>query len=138
MQASLDQVQQQVQALEPVAQRVEQVSFLNGKVAELRGLLETNITETMVPALDLLASLLPPQVEAVQVGISENRVQVSCRSTDLAPIGLFHQNLTQSASVEDVQMSALNGFEETVGEQEFAVTITGYTFSISFSYKGAE
>lgn len=137
-QSALEQVQQQVQALEPVAQRVEQVSFLNGKVAELRRLLETNVSETMVPALDLLASLLPPQVDVVQVRMNGNSVQIACESSALAPIGLLQQNLMQHSEIEDVQLAAIRGFEETVGEQDVRVTITGYTFSVSFTYKGAK
>lgn len=137
-QAALEQVQQQVLALEPVAQRVEQVSFLNGKVEELHRLLATNTTETMVPALDLLASLLPQQVNVLQIGMNGANVQISCQSSGLAAIGRFQQNLMQHGSIGEVQMSAINGFEKTVGDQELAVITTGYTFNVSFIHKGAK
>ena len=136
--AQLNDAQQQVQALEPVAQRVQQVGLLNGKVQELSLLLQTNTTESMVPILDLIASLMPSQVVAAQISINQNVVQISCTSGQLAAIGLFQHNLERTTSIQNVQLSMITGFASQQGTENVPVTVSGHAFNVTFEYKGGK
>ncbi len=129
----LADVQQQVQALEPVAQRVQQVTTLSGRVQHLRQLLQTNTSPSMVPILDLLASRMPEQVVTDSLSIDQNVVQLSCTSNTLEPVGQFYHNLQQTTSIEDVKLSMISSYSQSGAGR---ASWSGYSFSVTFQYKG--
>lgn len=136
VQAQLNDVTQQVEALEPVAQRVQQVAFLNGQVHDLQSKLDANTAGNLVPLLDLLSSLMPAQVTAQQLSWAAGQVSLSCSSRDLAAIGRFQNNLQQTTGVNELHFSVISAYSESSGEGIAQTTASGFTFSVTFQYGG--
>lgn len=136
VQTQLADIEQQIQALEPVAERVQQANLLTGQVSDLQNLVTADTTSVMVPLLDLIATLMPTQISAQHVSIADGQVSLSCSSSYLVAIGRFHTNLEQTAGVHDLLFSAINSSQTTSTDGTAQTTWTGYTFSVTFRYGG--
>ena len=125
LEEQLTEVQQQVAALEPVAQRVTEHQQLVATQQQLRQLVETNTVRQMSEPLDLLASLTPPEIVVSSMRLDGDQVDLSCQSTTLPAIGQFQTNLLQAERLVDVSVGAIS-----LTGQEY------YSFGVSFRYQG--
>ncbi len=129
----LQTVNQEIAALEPVAERVAQLRELAQQVQQLRQLIADNTQGAIVPALDLLASLMPPEILAQQVSYDSGKISLACYSTALAPIGQLYTNLQQTGQFVTIQFSAISSVQ-----QDLAGVSQGYAFTVSFDCKGEQ
>lgn len=133
LQTELQVVAGEIEALEPVAQRVAALQELSAATRDLRALIAHNQQGVIIPAVDLVASLLPAEIRAQQIAVDQGRISLACYSTALAPIGQLYANLQQTQQFRSIQFSAISSVQQSpVG------TKGGYAFSITLELQGAE
>lgn len=128
----LQLMQAEIEALEPVAQRVAALQERTTLVRGLQQLLATNTQGRVVPMVDLVASLMPVEVRADQIAIDQGRISLSCYSSALAPIGQFYSNLQQTQQFQTIQVSAITSVEQS------QLVSGGYVFTLTLELQGAE
>jgi Tfp pilus assembly protein PilN len=126
LQGRLQSINAQIQALEPVAQRVAERQELTQSVHDLRVLIAVNTQGLVVPTMDLIASLLPTQISVQQLAVDEDQLSLACQSTALAPIGQLYTNLHHTQQFSSIQFSAISGLDRS-----------GYAFTVTLRLVGA-
>ncbi|NLW17214.1 MAG: hypothetical protein GX033_06160 [Firmicutes bacterium] len=124
LQVRLHTTGEAIQALEPVAQRVVARQELTQSIRDLQELITTNTRGMMVPTLDLLASLLPAQIDAQQIVIDQGRISLTCQSDALAPIGQLYTNLQQTRQFSSIQFGTIS-----------SMAGSGYTFTVTLQLR---
>lgn len=133
LQAKLQEVTDEIEALEPVAQHVTSLQELAAAIRSLRELLDNNTQGVVVPAIDSVASLMPAEIRAQQITVDQGRISLACYSTSLAPIGQLYSNLQQIQRFSSIQFSAINSVQQSpVG------TRGGYAFTVTLELQGVE
>lgn len=132
LQAKLKVVTEEIQSLEPVAQRVTALQELSAAIRSLRELIANNTQGVVVPTIDLVASLMPTEIRAQQIAIDQGRISLACYSTALASIGQLYSNLQQTQQFRSIQFSAINSVEQS------PLTTGGYAFTVTLELQGAK
>ncbi|HBK85159.1 MAG TPA: hypothetical protein DDZ53_03905 [Firmicutes bacterium] len=133
LQSKLQVVTDEIEALEPVAQHVTALQELATAIESLRELLDNNAQGVVVPAIDLVASLMPAEIRAQQITVDQVHISVACYSTSLAPIGQLYSNLQQTQQFSSIQFSAISSVQQSP-----AGTRGGYAFSVTLELQGVD
>jgi len=122
LQGRLRATNAQIQALEPMAQRVAERQRLTQSIGELRELIAANTQGLVVPMLDLVASLLPAEISVQQFALDQGRLSLACRSSELVSVGQFYTNLRSTQQFDDIQFTTIHSLDR--GGYAFTVTLT--------------